>query len=192
MATITLEAATELFRAAPERYLDVGAGEVAYRRVGTGPDVLFVHGWPASGATYRALLPYLAPYVTCHVIDLVGAGHSRFDRSTPLSLGGHIAAVRKVVDLLELKGYAVLGHDSGGMIARHAVVGDERLRAMALVNTEQPQGLSWRFKQFLLMGQLPAFGHMLAWAGMKKVLRKSPLLLGDCFHDRSLLDGSFE
>ena len=62
----------------PDRFLDVGAGEVAYRRVGTGPDVLFVHGWPVSGATFRTLLPHLADHVTCHVIDLPGAGSSRF------------------------------------------------------------------------------------------------------------------
>ena len=27
--------------------------------VGSGPDVLFVHGWPVSGATFRLLLPHL-------------------------------------------------------------------------------------------------------------------------------------
>ncbi len=51
--TMTPEAAADLFRREPDRYLDVGAGEVAYRRVGEGPDVLFVHGWPVSGATFR-------------------------------------------------------------------------------------------------------------------------------------------
>ena len=49
--SITTEQASDLFRRPPERFLDVGTGEVAYRRVGSGPDVLFVHGWPVSGAT---------------------------------------------------------------------------------------------------------------------------------------------
>lgn len=49
MTMLTPTAAAELFRAAPDRFLDVGAGEVAYRRVGSGPDVLFVHGWPSAG-----------------------------------------------------------------------------------------------------------------------------------------------
>ena len=35
------------------------------------------------------------------------------------------------------------------MIARHALAGDPRLRAMGLIDTEQPHGLSWRFKSFL-------------------------------------------
>ena len=82
MTMLTPTAAAELFRAAPDRFLDVGAGEVAYRRVGTGPDVLFVHGWPVSGATFRRLLPHLVDHVTCHVIDLPGAGSSRFMADT--------------------------------------------------------------------------------------------------------------
>ena len=92
-----------------------------YRRVGTGPDVLFVHGWPVSGATFRTLLPHLVDHVTCHVIDLPGAGSSRFTDDTPLSIDQHITSVRRVVDLLGLDDVAVVGHDSGGMIARHAV-----------------------------------------------------------------------
>ena len=74
------------------------------------------------------------------------AGSSRFTADTPLSIDQHITSVRRVVDLLELDDVAVVGHDSGGMIARHAVAGDPRLRAMGLINTEQPHGLSWRFK----------------------------------------------
>lgn len=60
MPSLTPADAAALFRGDPQRFLDVGAGEVAYRRVGIGPDVLFVHGWPVSGATFRTLLPHLA------------------------------------------------------------------------------------------------------------------------------------
>lgn len=189
---LTAAAADDLFRAAPQRHIDVGEGQVAYRCVGEGPDVLFVHGWPVTSATYRALLPHLVPHVRCHLIDLVGAGDSRFDRNTTISVEQHITTVRRVVNELGLERYAVIGHDSGGMIARHAVAGDRRLYAMGLVDTEQPRGIHWRFKQFLLMGKLPGFTKILAWAANKPGLRRNPFLLGDCFTDRSLLDGGFE
>ena len=101
------------FRRAPDALLDTGAGRTAYRRVGQGPDVLFVHGWPVSGATFRTLLPHLAPHVTCHVIDLPGAGWSEFDATTALTWDRHAATVRRVVDLLGLDRVAVVGHDSG-------------------------------------------------------------------------------
>lgn len=191
MPSLTDTAAADIFRNAPDRFLDVGAGEVAYRRVGSGPDVLFVHGWPVSGATFRLLLPHLADHVTCHVIDLPSAGSSRYDATTPLSVQQHIKTVRRVVDLLELDSVAAVGHDSGGLIARHALAGDSRLRAMGLINTEHPDP-SWRFSSFVSAGKLPVFGAGLGWMAGQQKLRRLPVAFGSIFADPSLLDGEFD
>ncbi len=191
MSTLTPAAAAKLFRAEPDRYLDVGAGEVAYRRVGSGPDVLFVHGWPVSGATWRKLLPHLVDHVTCHVIDLPSAGSSRFDSDTPLSIAQHITSVQRVVDLLGLESVAVVGHDSGGMIARHAMVDDPRLRAMGLVNTE-PANPGWRFNSFVASRRLPGLSAGLGWVAGAPRIRRTKLVFGDAFADRSLLEGEFD
>ncbi|MEY4229348.1 MAG: hypothetical protein RLZZ362_197, partial [Actinomycetota bacterium] len=185
-------AAAELFRQPPARYLDVGVGEVALRTVGSGPDVLFVHGWPVSGATFRTLLPHLADHVTCHLVDLPGAGSSRITADTPLSIDNHIHSVRRVVDLLELQDVALVGHDSGGMIARHAMAGDPRLRALGLIDTEQSTGVSWKFRSFIAGRRVPGFGAALGWLAGQPRLRRSRLVLGDAFADRTLLDGEFD
>ena len=190
--SITPKEASDLFRRPPERFLDVGTGEVSYRRIGTGPAVLFVHGWPVSGATYRTLLPHLADHVTCHLIDLPGAGSSRFTTDTPLTIANHIHAVRRTLDILELDDVAVVGHDSGGMIARHAMAGDPRLRALGLIDTEQSTGLSWKFKSFLAGRRVPGFGAGLGWVAGRPRMRRNKLVLGDAFVDRSLLDGEFD
>lgn len=192
MPTLTAADAADLFRRDPDRFLDVGEGEVAYRRVGSGPDVLFVHGWPVSGATFRTLLPDLADHVTCHVIDLPGTGSSRFDERTTLTIDQHIESVRRVVDLLGLGSYAAVGHDSGGLIARHALAGDPNLRAMGLIDTEQPQGLTWRFKTFLAARHTPGFGAMFGWTLGRPWLARNPLVLGGAFVDTSLLEGEFD
>ncbi len=190
MATMTPTEASNLFRREPDRFLDVGAGEAAYRVVGSGPDVLFVHGWPVSSATYRKLLPYLVDHVTCHLVDLPSAGSSRFDADTPMSIQQHIETVRRVVDLLALDQVAVVGHDSGGMIARHAMVGDSRLRAMGLINTE-PSDPSWRFRAFIASRHLPGLSVGLGWVAGKPRLVRSKAVFGDAFADRSLLGGEF-
>ena len=192
MAELNRLRAAELFRRPPDAHLDVDGGQIAYRRVGAGPDVLFVHGWPVGGATFRGLLPHLAQHVTCHVIDLLGAGQSRFDRSTRIDLQRHIVSVGQVLERLSLEDIALVGHDSGGLIARHAMAGDPRLRAMGLIATEQHQGLTMRFAQLLALAKLPGFAHALSWAGMRPRLRRSDLLLGGCFTDSSMLDGEFE
>jgi pimeloyl-ACP methyl ester carboxylesterase len=190
--SLTEKEAAELFRREPHRFLDVGTGEVAYRVVGSGPDVLFVHGWPVSGATFRRLLPGLVDHVTCHLVDLPGAGSSRYTADTPLTIANHIHAVRRSLDLLGLDDVAVVGHDSGGMIARHAVAGDPRLRALGLIDTEQSTGLSWKFRSFVAGRRVPGFGAALGWLAGRPRLRRNRFVLGDAFADRSLLDGEFD
>lgn len=189
---LTEQQASDLFRAAPARFLDVGPGEVAHRVVGSGPDVLFVHGWPVSGATFRRLLPHLVDHVTCHLIDLPGAGSSKFAPDAPLSLTTHVQSVRRTLDLLGLDDVAVVGHDSGGMIARHALAGDPRMRALGLIDTEQSTGVSWKFRTFLAGRWLPGFGSAIGWLAGAPRLRRNGLVFGDAFADRSLIDGEFD
>ena len=184
--------AAQLFREPPARFLDVGMGEVAYRTVGHGPDVLFVHGWPVSSATFRTLLSHLADQITCHLIDLPGAGDSRFTPDTELSFDNHIRSVARVVDILGLTDVAVVGHDSGGLIARHAMAGDPRLRCLGLIDTEQSTGMSWKFRSFVAGRRVPGFGAALGWAAGRQRLRRSRLVLGDAFADPDLLDGEFD
>jgi haloalkane dehalogenase len=192
MPTLTPADAADLFRREPDGFIEVGGAQIAHRRVGSGPDVLFVHGWPVSGATFRKLLPHLVDHVTCHVVDLPGVGSSRYSADSPLSLDLHIAGVRRVIDELGLTDVAVVGHDSGGMIARHAVAGDGRVRSMGLIDTEQPQGTGWRFNMFLAARHMPGLGAGLGRvAGMPR-LRSNGFVLGDAFVDRSLLDGEFD
>ena len=188
---LTTTAASELFRRPPHRWVQVEHGEVAVRSVGEGPDVLLVHGWPVAGATYRGLLPHLTAHVRCHVLDLVGAGESRFDRTARLGVADHAAAVRRVVDTLALDDLAVVGHDSGGLIARHALAGDQRVRGWGLVETEQPQGAGLRFRSFLAVGVLPRPDRVLVPLLTSPRLRRTRAVLGDAFEDRRLLDGEF-
>ena len=189
---ISASEAAERFRTPPDRFLDVGAGEVAHRSFGTGPDVLFVHGWPVSGATFRKLLPHLTDKFTCHVIDLPGAGSSRFADTTPVTVDQQIITVRRVIDKLGLDNVALVGHDSGGLIARHAMAGDRRMRALGLIDTEQPAGLSWRFKLFLAARHIPGAGAGFSWIVDRRRLRRNRFVLGGAFADSSLLDGEFD
>ena len=191
MPTLTAVDATEIFRRKPDRFLDVGAGEAAYRRIGTGPDVLFIHGWPVSGATFRTLLPYLADRVTCHVIDFPGAGDSRFNSTTALTIHQHIETVRRVLDVLKLNDVGAVGHDSGGLILRHALAGDPRVRSIGLINTEQLR-LSWRFKSFISARRLPGIGAGLGWVAGQPRIRRNRFVFGGAFADRTLLDGEFD
>lgn len=190
--SLTPAAAADLFRAPPERFLDVGHGEIAYRTVGAGPDVVFVHGFPVNSATFRCLLPHLADHVTCHLLDLPGAGSSRFGPDTPVSVENHIHSVQRSVELLELDNVAVVGHDSGGLIARHAMVENPAMRALGLINTEPSVGVSWRFRSFLTIRHVPRSGRLIGWAARRPRISRNKFVFGDAFADRSLLGGEFD
>ena len=45
-------------------------------QTGTGPPVLFLHGLPTSGRLWDYVVPQLAPFFTCVVVDLPGSGTS--------------------------------------------------------------------------------------------------------------------
>jgi pimeloyl-ACP methyl ester carboxylesterase len=191
--TLTRSEASDLFRRPPDTFVEVAAGgAVAHRRIGTGPDVLFVHGWPVSGATFRMLLPHLVEHVTCHVIDLPGAGSSRFSSATPITIEQQVRTLPIVLDRLGLDDVAVVGHDSGGLIARHALGDDPRVRAFGLIDTEQPQGLTWRFRLFLAARRMPGLAASLGWVMGRPRLRRHPLILGAAFTDTSRLDHEFD
>ena len=154
--------------------------------------MLYVHGWPASGATFRRLLPHLADRFTCHLIDLPGAGDSRWTADPSPSIGGHIAALREVVDLLGLDGFGVVGHDSGGLIARHALGGDPRVRAMALIDTEHPNDPSLLFRAFAASRHTPGGAAVLRFVTEHPRVARNRFVFGGAFVDRSLLGGDFD
>jgi pimeloyl-ACP methyl ester carboxylesterase len=180
-----------IFYDEPDAHIPVHNGKVAYRCRGKGPDILFIHGWPVSSATFRDLLPSLEQSYTCHLIDLVGAGSSVFNTRTTIDLAAHIAAVGQLVESLGLQRFVVVGHDSGGLIARHALAGDDRVAGMVLINSEQPQGLSRAFKQLLMLRHVPRLETVLSFAMNNRLIRRSGQVLGGCFTDRNLIDGAF-
>lgn len=177
---------------APDQWIDVGHSRLPHRTFGTGPDVLFVHGWPLHGATFRGMLPRLARSFRCHVIDLPGAGESEWDEKTPIQLMAHIDTVERVVDSLGLEKYAMVAHDSGALITRYlAERHSDRVTGLVMGNTEIPGHHAWQLKLLAALVHMPFGAQMLNAVLRNRTLRKSRLGYGDCFEDRSLLDGEF-
>src|SRR6266446_9420553 len=100
----------------PHAYLDAGAERLAYWRFGRGPDVVLVHCGPLPSATFRRIVPALAPKLTLHLFDLPGAGQTEARGS--IDLATHAVTVRRAIDALGITRYALVAHDSGGTVAR--------------------------------------------------------------------------
>jgi pimeloyl-ACP methyl ester carboxylesterase len=97
--------------------------ELAYDRVGSGPAVVLLHGWPGDRTDYRDLVPLLPG---CEVVapDLRGFGHSDKHVADPAKQYGSAAQARSVAALITSLGLSrpvVVGYDIGSRIAQALV-----------------------------------------------------------------------
>ena len=178
--------------ASPNRWIELDDCTLPYWKVGSGPDVLFVHGWPLDGRTWRNIVSELSSHFTCHVFDLPGVGQSRWSKDTAIGMREHAERIEQVVDAVGLRSYALVGHDSGGAFARvHAAAHPDRVWGMVLGNTEIPGHHPFLLKALIAANKLPgskaAFRTMLS----SKILRRLPMAWGGCFADVSFVDGDY-
>ncbi len=125
----------------PTQWLEMDGCRLPYWRLGQGPDLVFVHGWPLDARTWVPVAQRLQAHFTCHLFDLPGAGRSVWEPGFKASVSGYGALVAQVLDALPLGGRRVglVGQDSGGGMARAAAaLRPERVCGMGLANTEIP------------------------------------------------------
>jgi 2-hydroxymuconate-semialdehyde hydrolase len=121
----------------PERRRkQVSAGELAYVDMGEGPPVLFLHGFPTSSFLWRREAWLLAQRTRVIAPDLLGYGESDKPDDADLSEHAQAGYIRELLDELEVREVAVVGHDIGGGIAQMlAVDGHPDVRALVLVDS---------------------------------------------------------
>jgi len=171
--------------------VEVGSTLVSYQRVGTGPNLLFIHGWPLNGNTWRNVVPHL-PGFTSHVIDLAGTGQSMAPRTAPLSVQGHAETVVGFIDALGLDDVTLVAQDSGAMIARYAAEKrQDAVNGLVLIGTEIPNDHAKLVVLFKALAVMPGAKHMFRFSMGNRFIARTPLILGGTVHDTSFLDGEF-
>ena len=109
--------------------------ELAYDRIGAGPAVVLLHGWPGDRTDYRELVPRLDG---CEVVvpDLRGFGASDKHVADPATHYNGPAQARSVADLitgLGLQRPVVVGYDIGSRVAQSlARARPELVKAMVI------------------------------------------------------------
>lgn len=177
--------------APPHTLLDLGDGPVAYRALGSGPDLIFVHGWPLHSGTWNAVAERLSTDYRCHLIDLPGAGASPLGER-PIGIREHAATIIAAADALGLTRYALVAHDSGGGVSRHVALRDDRVAGLVLGNTEIPNRHSLILRLLVYMAKLPGHTAMLRALMAFGPLRRSRMVgFGSCFRDLHQVDGAF-
>jgi pimeloyl-ACP methyl ester carboxylesterase len=93
---------------------------LAYDRIGQGPPVLLLHGWPGDRGDWRKVVPLLDG-LDVTVPDLRGFGESdkhRRDPGTAYSAAAQARSVMALIDELGLDGLVIAGYDIGSRIAQ--------------------------------------------------------------------------
>jgi pimeloyl-ACP methyl ester carboxylesterase len=186
------EPGTQLFLDAPVERIDTGAARLVYRRFGSGPPLLLVHGFPLSGFTWRRLLPDLAARHTCYVPDLPGMGESEWTDATDFSFPGQGHTLKQLVDRLGLERYSVLAQDTGGTFARYLALEDgARIAELILINTEIPNHRPPWIPLYQFSMRVPGVLAVFRMLLRSDRFLRSSMGFGGCFNDLRLIEGDF-
>ncbi|MEM6308189.1 MAG: alpha/beta fold hydrolase BchO [Pseudomonadota bacterium] len=103
--------------ASHSQFITVGPQRWHIQQMGTGPDLLLIHGAGGATQSWRRLMPVLAQTHRCTAMDLPGQGFS--GRPHPANCGVDAMAhwIAGLVDHLHLSPQAIVAHSAGGAIA---------------------------------------------------------------------------
>jgi pimeloyl-ACP methyl ester carboxylesterase len=120
-------------------FVDVGGSRLYYYAAGTrgaGDPVVLIHGFPMNSRLWSSLVSHFAPGHRLIIVDLPGFGRSDPPTVARASCGAHAAAVRALLDDLQVNRAFIVGHGLGGGVAQaFAVQWPNRVAGLALVSS---------------------------------------------------------
>jgi len=184
-----VSAAESFYRSAPVERRVLDDATLAVRRFGSGPPLLFVHGFPVHGATWRWILPSLAERFHCVVVDLPGLGDSDWRDDSDLRFSGHARRLRSLLGELDLADVGVVAHDTGATVARHlALLAPDRVARLALLNTEIPGHRPPWIPLYQRLTRVPGAGAVFRLLLRSDAFLRSPMGFREFYSDKALFD----
>jgi pimeloyl-ACP methyl ester carboxylesterase len=137
----------------PVSRMSVHGNAIAYRRAGTGPTLLLLHGIAGSSETWLPAMRLLRHDYSVVAPDFLGHGASAKPPGD-YSLGNYAAGMRDLLDLLEIERATVVGQSYGGGVAmQFAYQFPERCERLVLVDAGGlGREVSWLLRLVTLPG----------------------------------------
>ena len=142
----------------PVRYATIHGHQISYRRGGTGPVLLLLHGIAGSSRTWIPAMELLQAEYTVVAPDFVGHGHSA-KPAGDYSLGNFANWMRDLLVVLDIERATVIGQSFGGGVAmQFAYQFPDRCERLVLVDAG---GLGREVNWILRLISLPAVEYVL-------------------------------
>lgn len=173
----------------PFKSIKVNNVSFGYRQIGEGEDLVFIHGFPTHGYTWRKILPKLSKYYKCHILDMPGLGDSDWSRNSNLNIDIQAKNAYQLLSEMGIKQFSLLAHDSGGTIARLlAIKHQDKTKNLILINTEIPNHRPPFIELFQKISRLPFSSYH--FRNKLKQIRfvKSSRGFKQAYTDRTMLD----
>jgi len=159
------------------------------RQVGEGENLVFIHGWPTHGYTWRKLIPKLSEHFSCHILDLPGLGDSDWSSKADLNIDVQANNIFLLLSKLGIGKFNLVAHNSGGTIARIlAMQHPTAVDNLVLINTEIPDHRPPFIELYQRVSRLPfSYVYFQKKLNQKKFV-KSSMGFKQAYTDRTMLD----
>ena len=150
-----------------EWQVDLHGHRVYYRRTGSGPPIVLIHGMVNSSRHWEAVARRLGERYTVIAPDLIGHGDSATPRGD-YSLGAHAAFIRDLLAVIGIERATIVGHSLGGGVAMQFFYQfPQRTERLVLISSG---GLGRDVSPLLRTAALPGAGAVLALGTQPPVL----------------------
>ena len=178
----------EYYYSKPITLYNLDDSSIALRVYGQGPNLVFIHGFPTHGYTWRKIVPVLAERNTCFVLDLPGLGDSKWSSTTNFSSQGQAGYAIELLKKLKIPEYSIVAHNSGATVARIIALNEcNKVQKLILFNTEIPNHRPPWIPFYQKIGLLPFVPFFIKQALQMKWFIKSSMGFRELYADESLL-----
>lgn len=129
-------------------YIDGQHGQIHYWTAGDGPNLLLLHQSGNSSEEFSAVAPFLAKHYRMIAVDLPGHGNS-YDPVKEPHVEDYAAAVKTVLDELNVEKTHIVGHH-GGALSAIALLADDPDRFAKAILSGLDEEYTPEEKQFLI------------------------------------------
>ena len=118
--------------------IEIPQGKVAYRELGEGEPILFVHGLLVDGRLWDGVAERLAPRFRCIVPDWpMGSHRIAMNPDADLSPPGLAEVIVAALDALGLERATIVGNDTGGAVSQMLTAAHpDRVERLVLTNCD--------------------------------------------------------